>query len=58
MFDPHESMAEMNAPKECHRRESQKQSTRKRDRKLKHHYTADSYRHAITRACEKAIKKT
>ena len=54
LFSPKDAEAERHAKAESHRRPGQKKSPVKTKRTLRDHYTTDSYRRAITRACEKA----
>ena len=54
LFNPHEATAERNANAKTPRRPNQPETTRKTSRRVQDHYTKDSYRRAITRACEKA----
>lgn len=57
MFSPRESMAERraaNATKGKPRRDDQKPTPTATERKIRDKFTADSYRRAITRACEAA----
>ncbi len=54
MFNPREVVAAKPAPKGKRRRPNQKPNRRKTSRRLSDHYTAESYRRAISRACEDA----
>jgi integrase len=54
LFDPREAEQERRTQAPTHRRENQKPTPRKSSRTLGDHYTTDSYRRAIERACTKA----
>ena len=54
LFSPRESEAERHAKAESHRRPDQKANPRKTERTIGEHFTKDSYRRGIMRACEKA----
>ncbi len=54
LFSPVEAEKERHAEAESHRRPDQKQNACKTKRVIGDHYTTDSYRRCIDRACEKA----
>ncbi len=54
LFSPREAEAQRHAKAAIHRRANQKPTPPKTPRKLGDHYTVNSYRHAIHRACDKA----
>lgn len=53
LFSPRETLAEKPAPLEKRRREGQKPNAVRTPRRVSDHYTVDSYRRAIARACAK-----
>ncbi|MCZ7649280.1 MAG: site-specific integrase [Planctomycetota bacterium] len=54
LFSPVEAERERYARCKTHRRKNQKENEPKTSRRLGDHYDVDTYRRAITRACEKA----
>ena len=54
LFSPREAETQRHAQAVIHRRANQKPNSRKTRRQLGDHYTANSYRQAIHRACDKA----
>ena len=54
LFSPCEAQAQRAAQAPTHRRREQPETLRKTDRVVGDHYTTDSYRRAIERACRKA----
>lgn len=54
LWSPRETMRRLYEKAMMHRRPGQTTSVRRTDRVVGEHYTGDSYRRAITRACEKA----
>ncbi len=54
LFSPKEAEAERYAGAHIHRRPNQAAAPKKTDRVVGNHYTSDTYRQAIVRACKKA----
>ena len=54
LFSPREAEAERSAQAPKHRRPDQKPTPRKTGRKVGDHYSVDSYRRRIERACKEA----
>ncbi len=54
LFSPRDTLSEIAAGCECHRRPNQRPNPRKTDRVVNDQYTTDSYRRAIERACKRA----